>query len=251
MSEQLEIELLQQIEQLKQKISKLEGFEYSSIPTYTFSKIKNSDLEQLFDIKKEILNPNRFDEWFNSDIEIDDNIEEFLLTLIDNNKLLIKDYKEEDLKIKFLAPLLNKIRFESYENEFRDFYNEKITYKTDKFIFSGETDFVVAKGLVSSKKPYFFIQEFKRDEEYSNPRPQLIAELISAIELNDEHNMKGAYIIGSNWNFVILEKIDIYKYKYYISEDFNSMKIDDLKKIYKNLIFIKKDIIEKTNNSGE
>ena len=56
--------------------------------------------------------------------------------------------------------------------------------------------------------------------------------------------MKGAYIIGENWNFVILEKLGKNKYQYFVSESFNSAKIEDLKGIYKNLLFVKQEIIE-------
>jgi hypothetical protein len=153
-------------------------------------------------------------------------------------------YNEEDLKIHFIAPILNKIKFKSIENNIRDFYENKMVYKTDKFIFSGTTNFLVAKGLFESEKPYFFIQEFKKAEDFSNPRPQLLAELISAVELNDETFMKGAYIIGENWNFVILEKIEKHRYQYFISHTFNSTNIYDLKDIYKNLLFIKNEIID-------
>ena len=135
------------------------------------------------------------------------------------------------------------MEFKSYENEFREFYELPLTYKTDRFIFNGTVDFVVSKGLVDSKKPYFFIQEFKRSEEYGNPRPQLLAELISGVELNRWKFIKGAYIIGGNWHFVILEKLDTNKYQYFISQNFDSTKLEDLKKIYKNLLFIKNEII--------
>lgn len=109
--------------------------------------------------------------------------------------------------------------------------------------YSKIRDFVVSKGLLESKKPYFFIQEFKRSEEYGNPRPQLLAELISAIELNDWKFIKGAYIIGGNWHFAILEKLDLHKYQYFISQNFDSTKIYDLKSIYKNLLFVKNEIL--------
>ena len=56
--------------------------------------------------------------------------------------------------------------------------------------------------------------------------------------------MRGAYIVGAIWNFVILEKIGVNKYQYYVSENFDSTKIEDLKGIYKNLVFIKNEIIE-------
>jgi len=57
--------------------------------------------------------------------------------------------------------------------------------------------------------------------------------------------MRGAYIVEDIWNFVILEKLGKDKYKYFVSENYNSSKIGDLKGIYKNLIFVKKEILEK------
>lgn len=125
----------------------------------------------------------------------------------------------------------------------RDFYELQISYKTSQFKLSGTVDFVVSEGLVESKKPYFFIQEFKRSEEYGNPRPQLLAELISAVELNNWKFIKGAYIIAGIWHFAILEKLETGKYQYYISQYFDSTRIGDLKLIYKNLLFVKNEII--------
>ena len=100
----------------------------------------------------------------------------------------------------------------------------------------------MAEGLVESKRPYFFIQEFKRSEEYGNPRPQLLAELISAVELNEWREIKGAYIIGGSWHFVILEKLGSETYQYFLSQNFDSTKLDDLTLIYKHLISVKQDI---------
>jgi len=59
---------------------------------------------------------------------------------------------------------------------FQDFYNEKLVYKTEKFILNGEVDFVISTGLRRALIPYFFIQAFKRSEEYGNPRPQLLVQ---------------------------------------------------------------------------
>ena len=167
----------------------------------------------------------------------------YLQKLIEQNSGLVEDYNEEDLKIYLISPLLNKINFMLKDKEIRGFYELPMSYTTDKFTLNGTVDFVVSKGLVESKKPYFFIQEFKLRYEYGNPRPQLLAELISAIELNDWKLIKGAYIIGGNWHFAILEKIDIDKYQYFISQNFDSTKIDDLKLIYKNLLFVKNEIL--------
>jgi len=242
MNTEIELKLLKEIEELKRKFSILEGKNENQIPTYQYSKIRDIDLKELFDIEKN-LDDSIFDEWLNNKIEINNSIEVFLKDLIEDNKSLIESYSEEDLKVNFIVPILNKIRFKSFEKKIRDFYELRMTYKTSKFILNGTIDFVVSEGLVESKKPYFFIQEFKRSEEYGNPRPQLLAELISAIELNDWKFIKGAYIIGGSWHFAILEKLNVGKYQYFISQNFDSTKIDDLILIYKNLLFVKNEII--------
>ena len=242
MNNKIELNLLQEIAELKRKVNILEGQPENKIPTYQYSKIRDRDLKHLFDIEKN-LDEQIFDSWLNNKINIDESIETFLQDLITDNKSLIESYNEEDLKINFIAPILNKIRFKSFEKKIRDFYESPMSYKTDTFILNGTIDFVVAEGLIDSKKPYFFIQEFKRSEEYGNPRPQLLAELISAVELNHWKFIKGAYIIGGNWHFAILEKLESHKYQYFISQNFDATKIDDLKAIYKNLLFVKNEII--------
>ena len=101
-----------------------------------------------------------------------------------------------------------------------------------------------SKGLKRSEKPYFFIQEFKKGKKPTDPEPQLLAEMISAVELNKTTTIRGAFITGAIWNFVILEKLGVDKYQYFISSNFDSTKIDDLKGIYRNLKFVKNEIIE-------
>ena len=243
MKSEIELKRLKkEIEELKKQVAILKGKDENQIPTYQYSKIRDYDLKKLFEIEQN-LDDRIFDEWLNNQIEIDNSVEVFLKDLIADNKSLIERYNEEDLKVYQIIPLLNKINFMLRDKEIRGFYELPMSYTTDQFILNGTVDFVVSEGLVESKKPYFFIQEFKRSEEYGNPRPQLLAELISAIELNDWKLIKGAYIIGGNWHFVILEKLDIHKYQYFISPNFDSTKIEDLKLIYKNLLFVKNEIL--------
>lgn len=244
MSEEIEQKLLKEIEKLQKEVEELKGIkpnEKNRVVTYQYSKIRINELKELVDIKQKITN-NYFDNWFNNDIIIDDKTIEFFQELINDNKELINAYNEEDLKIKFLAPLLNKVEFKSIENEFRDFYELPMKYETEDFIFNGTTDFVVSKGLFTSEKPYFFIQEFKKGQTDGYPESQLLAELISAVELNNWDNIKGAYIVGAIWHFVILERLEKHKYNYFVSQNFDSTKIKDLEDIYKNLLFVKDEI---------
>ena len=242
MNSEIELKLLKEIEELRKEVNLLKGKDENQIPTYQYSKIRDTELKKLFEIKQK-LDDHAFDEWFNHPIEIDDSVKVFLTDLIKKNKFLVERYYEEDLKIYLISPLLNQIDFLNRDKEIRGFYELPMSYATDKFILNGTVDFVVSEGLVESKKPYFFIQELKRSEDYGNPRPQLLAELISAVELNDWKFIKGAYIIGGIWHFAILEKLNTNKYQYFISQNFDSTKIEDLKLIYKNLLFVKNEIL--------
>ena len=212
------------------------------IPTYKYSSIKFSDLNTLFDIERNISKKDSFNEWFSYKYNFKDDEVELFEKLIDKNSPLITNYSEEDLKANFIIPLINRVDFFLFDKKIRAFYKESLTYETNKFILKGKLDFVVSQGLFRSKKPYFFIQEFKKGKENSDPEPQLLAELISAVELNNLSYMKGAYIIGAIWNFVILEKLGEDKYQYFVSTNFDSTKIEDLKDIYKNLLFIKSEL---------
>ncbi len=230
---------LEDIEFLRQK--KLE--QSGNIPYFSFSNITEDELNIIVNIKQQF-NDYKFDIWFNNKIALSDEVELFLENLLLKYKNLISSFNEEDLKLYFLSPLFFKIDFLSFKNDCRAFYNEKLTYKTDKFILNGEVDFVFAKGLKRSKTPYFFIQEFKRGKKNSDPEPQLLAELIAGLELNLWNEIRGAYIVGAIWNFVILEKINQNSYIYYVSQNFDSTKLEDLQNIYKNLLVIRNEVIE-------
>ena len=67
--------------------------------------------------------------------------------------------------------------------------------------------------------------------------------MITALKINDSKIIKGAYIIGSIWTFVILQEIENNKYKYYISKKYDAIEIDDLKQIYQNLQNVKQELL--------
>jgi hypothetical protein len=235
---------LQKIRELELELALLKN-DNITIPTYQYSRIKDKNLRELVDIERNIDN-SIFNTWLNNNISISESNLKYLEDLLEVEGAYIDIYKEEDLKMMFLAPLFKIIEFKTPNS--REFYEENIKYENEKFIFNGTVDIVISKGRDYLKKPYFFIQEFKRNEEYGNPRPQLLAELISAVELNSWKLIKGAYITGSIWNFVILEKLGKDKYQYFISQKFDSTKIEDLKSIYKNLVYIKNEIEDIINN---
>lgn len=210
---------------------------------YTFGMITFQDLEQLVTINRNLA-MEVFRDWFEAEIPVSHDDQVYLNNLISDNYFLIESYNEAELTVKFIAPILNRVKFTDVNHGIRDFYEAKITYQTDRFILTGTTDFLVSKGLEYAKKPYFFLQEFKKSMRNDDPRPQLLAELISAVELNGFKAIKGAFVIGENWNFVILDKQKPNKYQYFVSHTLNATHTNELQQIYKNLLLVKREIIE-------
>jgi hypothetical protein len=227
---------LEELEELRQKKLEMVG----KIPSFSYSKIRKEDLENLFVLERNF-DKTVFKSWFESHLEICEETKEFLRDLLKKESDFIQIYKEEDLKVKFLSPILNQVDFK-IRYEIRDFYEENLLYKTDKFILNGTTDFLVSKGFERAEEPYFFIQEFKKGREFSDPEPQLLAELIAGLEISKASQIRGAYIIGLLWTFVVLEKVENEKYRYSISDEFNSKRENELFEIYKNLLFVKNEI---------
>jgi len=110
--------------------------------------------------------------------------------------------------------------------------------------FSGKTDFMIAFGVREPQKPYFFIQEFKQTKHSVDANDQLLAEMLAAIELNKATLIRGAFIVGAIWRFMILEKIAENSYQYFISKALDSLDFDGLKQIYICLQAVKQKYCE-------
>jgi hypothetical protein len=116
--------------------------------------------------------------------------------------------------------------------EKRDWYDAVLSGVVNGAEFKGFADYMVASGTETPRKPYFFIQEFKPSVPDRDPRIQLLAELLVAIEKNKTTVMRGGYVIGQFWHFMIVEKIGENQFEYFISQAFDALKIAELKQIY-------------------
>ncbi len=203
--------------------------ENQEVKSYDFSNIKFSDLEEIVDIKV-VDNDAKFDDWFETPYNLEDTETLFFKNLIQKNKTRIAFYMEENLKAKFIIPILNLVDF--VFEPVSDWYDTALSGTLNGVEFKGFTDFMVASGTENPRKPYFFIQEFKPSVPDKDPRIQLLAELLVATEKNKTTIMRGGYIIGQYWKFIILEKLAENKFEYVISKSFDSLDLEDLKEIY-------------------
>lgn len=210
----------------------------------SFNKINFNDLNKIVNLKQ-IDDESIFNQWFNFDYKFNEEELKLFNKLIKKHKLIVDSFLEDELKAKVITPILNQVDFEV--GEMNDFYHRSISITINNITLKGTPGYMVAKGIYSPELPYFFIQEFKKSKTNDFPEWQLLAELLVAINLNRSEFIRGAYIIGKYWYFMILKKMDDDKYEFYISDDFNSMRIDELKGIYKNLQFVKDEILKEIN----
>ena len=203
--------------------------ETTEIKSYNFSTIKYSKLEEIVDISI-VNNLAKFDEWFETPYQIKEQDIIFFGNLIEKHRTRMSFYMEEDLKAKFIIPILNLVDF--MVAPISDWYDGSLSGMVNGVEIKGFADFMVATGIEQARKPYFFIQEFKPTIPDRNPEVELLAELLVTIEKNQTTIMRGGYIIGQFWKFVIVEKIAENQFEYFVSPAFDALKLPDLKQIY-------------------
>jgi hypothetical protein len=131
----------------------------------------------------------------------------------------VEEWNEDELKFKFIAPLISLIGFTT--EYFRAFTQRPLRATVNGVELSGRVDFVVATGKAKPKQPFFFLHEYKKEfGSESNPRAQLLVEMLAARELNTiEYPLYGCYVVGRNWFFVVLEGNVYAESKQYAASD--------------------------------
>jgi len=115
-------------------------------------------------------------------------------------------WNEDELKMNFIAPLLSIVDFES--EAYHVFTERRLTAPYNDAELWGDVDFLISQGVYAPERPFFFIHEYKREDEPSNSSPlgQLMVTMVAAQILNqDDSPLYGVYIRGRNWIFAILQ----------------------------------------------
>jgi hypothetical protein len=148
-------------------------------------------------------------------------------------------WNEDELKFKFLGPLMQIIAFD--QENFRAFTQRKleaIIGMENPIRVGGMVDFVIAMGMVEPRHPFFFMHEYKKERGSENdPLAQVLVEMLAAQTLNGSDDaMYGCYIVGRNWFFIVLEGRN-----YAVSSSFDASQ-DDIFQIVAILKAIKKHV---------
>ncbi|MFZ4661250.1 MAG: hypothetical protein ACOYNY_29845 [Caldilineaceae bacterium] len=185
------------------------------------------------------------DQWLTAEITLSAYEKDVLQHL--RHLLLINTpgWNEQELALHFIGPLLSIVQFtEPYRfNLFAERRISAIISGLESEIeLSGEPDGMIATGYREPKVPLFAFTEYKRQiDPEGDPAGQTLAAMLVGQALNGDHApLYGAYVVGSDWRFMVLEN------KHYtISRDYSALS-DEIFDILRMLKALKAIILDLT-----
>ncbi|MEY4904279.1 MAG: hypothetical protein RLZZ292_2094 [Bacteroidota bacterium] len=150
-------------------------------------------------------------------------------------------WNEEELKMQFLAFLFFHVGINEVD-KIKIFYERPLKAKVEGNSISVICDCMLAKplGINRPDKPYFFLQEFKKQKKADDAEGQMLGAMLIAQTLNaNDKPVYGAFLQGRNWIFTTLHGKD-----YCISEQLDATKTTEFAKIIGVLKNIKQSILE-------
>ena len=167
-------------------------------------------------------------EWLNVTNPQFDSREEGNFEYLTQKFYKVSTWSEEDLKMKFISPILELGLIMENPN-FVSFFDKKLEAKVEGHNLSVKADFVVAKGLLDYMiRPFFHFQEYKPGKNPTgDPMAQLLeAFLIGQTKNDDGKPLYGCEVIGADWRFVTMEKKN-----YCVSKTYDSTEREELLQI--------------------
>jgi hypothetical protein len=166
--------------------------------------------------------------WLDTNEEITDIDFNFLEELRREAVIKIESWNEEELKMNYLSFI---VRYAYYNRDegYNVYFDRPIVAEVEGHKINVIVDFMIAQGVRDYvKKPYFCFHEYKREKKYNDdPIAQVLLAMLAAQENNKNGKpLYGAYIIGRNWHFMVLENKN-----YAISKAYDCTEKDDLYKI--------------------
>ncbi len=207
-----------------------------------------SDIDDVLDafVLKRNTTCQLLDTWLDYQTEISpkhqETLEEKRLTLIEEGD----GWNEEELKMRFLAFLFDIAQIDE-PDKIKLFYERPLSAVIDNYELSVVCDAMVAtpKGIGKPKKPYFFLQEFKKQKNAPDAEGQmLMAMLVAQYENKTDQPVYGCWLQGKNWIFTTLHEKN-----YCISKQFDASEKNHLYQIIYALRHLKILILKQIEQS--
>jgi hypothetical protein len=148
------------------------------------------------------------DNWLSAKFELDDFQIKWVERLSKNYEKEGDSWNEEELKVRFIALILEIVNIDE-EGKIKTFLERNLSLEIGNYLISVNVDLMFAGqiGRNTPNHPYFFLQELKKGKKSTNdPEGQMLAAMLVAQQLNNDGKpIYGAYQVGRNWIFTILE----------------------------------------------
>ena len=176
-----------------------------------------------------ILNGSVLDNWLSATGVLNDFESQLLELIYKKSYDRMGGWNEEELKMKLISHIFLIADFE-VDNQISTFYERILNEDVGPYHIHVKCDCLIAKplGLTTPKRPYFFLQEFKKGKGDSyDPEGQMLAAMLVAQQRNkDNKPIFGAWLTGSIWFFTVLQGQN-----YYFSQSFDAIDKPTLIKI--------------------
>lgn len=171
----------------------------------TFNELTLSRLEKRFGLQ-EVKEHELLTNWLASEASITDEEQTQLLKIQKKHSAYIYSYNESELTTKVITPIINLVDFETPYSW--SFLQRELSAVIDGELLSGKPDLLIAKGTKDPDIPYFCLHEYKQAFDNSgDPAGQCLAAMLVAQELNQhQFMMYGAFVVGADWFFMILQE---------------------------------------------
>ncbi len=198
---------------------------------WTLTKLENTfGIQQVLDKNYDLLK-----KWqdLSKTIPISDFEKQTLLNLQKPLEWGGRGWNEYELENKFISPVIMTAQFD--DKIIGYFLERPLKGIVGDYELSGIVDGMIAKGFRDPDKPFFCMHEYKRsvDNDGQPDAQALVAMLVVQAEENSRKPIYGLYIVGLNWNFMVLNGNE-----YYISQSYNSEK-EELFDIFRMLKALK------------
>jgi hypothetical protein len=134
-------------------------------------------------------------------------------------------WNEEELKMKFLSHVFEIASLE-VPDKVKTFYERPLSDIIDGYKLSVVCDMLIASplGIGKPKKPFFFLQEFKKSKNATDAEGQVLTAMLIAQHQNKNGKpIYGCWLQGKMWNFCTL-----HEKKFCISRSYDASEQPDL-----------------------
>lgn len=208
-----------------------------------FSDFDLIKVEKQFNINQ-VRNLASLDEWLGFVYDFQDTETKFLTLLKQEMEDNANHWNEQELSLHFIGPMLSFVNFSDENYRFNAFAARPISAIVDGVEMWGMPDGMIASGRREPKIPFFCFQEYKKQiDPNGDPIGQVLAAMLVGQELNGHTQpIFGCYILGKEWNFVVLKEKE-----YAVSQGFDASS-HEIMDIFRILQGLKKYVKEATKS---